>query len=78
MWMNRPGWVVHKRAFVTLGHNSLSLACSGVGHKGIVQSAPVGWREIDAGTYRYVRTSRPRVSEPPGNAGVNGAEKLGH
>ena len=29
-------------------------------------------------TYRYVRTSRPRVSEPPGNAGVNGAEELGH
>ena len=29
-------------------------------------------------TYRYVRTSRPRVSEPPGNTGVNGAEKLGH
>ena len=23
MWMRRPDWVVHKRAFVTLGHNSL-------------------------------------------------------
>ena len=29
-----PGY---KRAFVTLGHKSLSSACSGVGHKGIVQ-----------------------------------------
>ena len=37
VWMNRPGWVVHKRAFVTLGHNSLPSACSGMGHKGIVQ-----------------------------------------
>ena len=77
MWMRRPGWVVHKRAFVTLGHNSLSLACSGVGHKGIGQSEPVGGRAMPE-TYRYVRTSRPRVSEPPGNAGVNGAEILGH
>ena len=38
MWMSCPAcWVVHKRAFVTLGHNSLPSACSGVGHKGIVQ-----------------------------------------
>ena len=41
-WMNRPGWVVHKRAFVTLGHKSLPSACSGVGHKGMVKSSPVG------------------------------------
>ena len=39
MWMNRPGWVVHKRAFVTLGHKSLPSACPEVGHKGIVQCA---------------------------------------
>ena len=32
--------VPHKRAFVTLGHKSLPPACSGVDHKGIVQSAP--------------------------------------
>ena len=37
MWMSRLGWVVHKRAFVTLGHNSLPSACSSVGHKGIAQ-----------------------------------------
>ena len=35
--MTRPGWVVHKRAFVTLGHKSLPSACSRVSHKGIVQ-----------------------------------------
>ena len=29
--------VPHKRAFVTLGHNSPLSACSGVGHKGMVQ-----------------------------------------
>ena len=40
--MDESLWVVHKRAFVTLGHNSLPSACLGVGHKGIVQSAPVG------------------------------------
>ena len=32
-----PVGVVHKRAFVTLGHNSLLSDCLGVGHKGIVQ-----------------------------------------
>ena len=42
MWVTRPGRVVHKRALVTLGHKSLPSACSGVGHKGIVQYAPVG------------------------------------
>ena len=42
MWMTCPGRVVHKRAFVTLGHNSLPSACSGVGHKGIVQYAASG------------------------------------
>ena len=65
-WMTRPGWVVHKRAFVTLGHNSLFSACSGVGHKGIAQSAPVEGRAIPE-TYGYVRTSRPRVSELSGS-----------
>ena len=58
MWMSRLGWVVHKRAFVTLGHNSLPSACSAVGHKGIVQSAPVGGRALPE-TYGYIRTSRP-------------------
>ena len=66
MWMNRPGWLVHKRAFVTLGHNSLSSACLGVGHKGIAQSAPVGRRALPD-TYGYVRFSRPRVSELSGS-----------
>ena len=66
MWMNCPGWVVHKRAFVTLGHKSLPSACSGVGHKGIVQYAPVGGRAMPE-TYGYVRTSRPRVSELAGS-----------
>ena len=67
MWMSRPAcWVVHKRAFVTLGHNSLPSACSGVGHKGIVQSEPVGGRAMPE-TYGYVRTSRPRVSELAGS-----------
>ena len=64
--MSRPGWVVHKRAFVTLGHKSLPSACSGVSHKGIVQSAPVGGRAMPE-TYGYVRTSRPRVSELSGS-----------
>ena len=64
--MNRPGRVVHKRAFVTLGHKSLPSACSGVGHKGIVQYAPVGGRAMPE-TYGYVRTSRPRVSELSGS-----------
>ena len=50
--------VPHKRAFVTLGHNSLPSACSDVGHKGIAQSAPGGGRAMP-GTYGYVRTSRP-------------------
>ena len=58
--------VPHKRAFVTLGHKSLPSACSGVGHKGIVQYAAVGERVIPE-TYGYVRTSRPRVSELPGS-----------
>ena len=57
MWMSRPGWVVHKRAFVTLGHNSLPSACSGVGHKGIVRTS---WKN-DARAYGYVRTSRPSL-----------------
>ena len=56
MWMTRPGWVVHKRAFVTLGHNSLPSACLGVGHKGIVQYAPVAGRAMPE-TYGYVGTS---------------------
>ena len=44
-WMTSPLFgVVHKRAFVTLGHKSLPPACSGVGHKGIVQYAPIGGR----------------------------------
>ena len=63
--MTRLGRVVHKRAFVTLGHKSLPSACSGVGHKGIVQSSPVGGRALPE-TYGYVRTSRPRVSELSG------------
>ena len=66
MWMNRFGKVVHKRAFVTLGHNSPPSDCSGVCHKGIVQSAPVGGRTMPE-TYGYVRTSRPRVSELSGS-----------
>ena len=65
-WMSSPGKVVHKRAFVTLGHNSLPSACSGVGHKGIAQSAPVGRRALPE-TYGYVRTSNPRVSELSGS-----------
>ena len=36
-WVTRPGWVVHKRAFVTLGHKSLPSPCPVVGHKGIEQ-----------------------------------------
>ena len=55
----------HKRAFVTLGHNPLPLACSGVGHNGIAQSAPVGGRVLPE-TYGYVRPSRPRVTELSG------------
>ena len=66
MWMNRLGSVVHKRAFVTLGHNPLPSACSGVGHKGITQSAPTGEGAMPE-TYGYVRTSRPRVSELSGS-----------
>ena len=66
MWMNRPGWVVHKRAFVTPGHNSLPSACSGLSHKGMVQSAPVGGTAMPE-TYGYVCTSRPRVSELSGS-----------
>ena len=65
-WMTRPCWVIHKRAFVTLGHNRLPSACSGVGHKGIVQSAPVGGKGMTE-IYGYVRTSRPRVSELSGS-----------
>ena len=64
--MSGPGWVVHKRAFVTLVHNSVPSACSGVGHKGIAQSAPLGRRALPD-TYGYVRTSRPRVSEQSGS-----------
>ena len=44
MWISRLGWVVHNRAFVTLGHKSLPSASSGVSFKGIVQFAPVGGR----------------------------------
>ena len=66
VWMSRPARVVHQRAFVTLGHNSLPSACSGVCHKGIVQSAPAGGRAMPE-TYGYVRTSRPRVSELSGS-----------
>ena len=58
MWMSRPGWVVHKRAFVILGHNSLPSACLGVGHKGIVEYAP-SCRESDAGDLRL------RPHQPP-------------
>ena len=54
--------MVHKRALVTLGHNSLFSVCSVVGHKDIVPSAPVGGRAIPE-AYGYVRASRPRVSE---------------
>ena len=44
-WMSCPAcWVVHKRAFVALGHKPLPSACLGMGHKGIVQYAPVGGR----------------------------------
>ena len=67
--MSRPGGVVHKRAFVTLGHKSLHSACSGVGHKGIVQYAPVGGRALPE-TYGYVRTIGTRVSELSGSAPV--------
>ena len=56
--MTRLGRVVHKRAFVTLGHNSLPSACPEVGHKGVVQSAPVGGSAMPE-TYGYVCTSRP-------------------
>ena len=66
MWMNRPGWVVHKRAFVTLGHKSLPSACLGVGHKGIAQCRPVGGRAMPE-TYGYVRTSRHWVFELSGS-----------
>ena len=67
MWMSRPAcWVVHKPAFVTLGHNSLSSACSGVGHKGIAQCASVGGRTMPE-IYGYVRTSHPRGSELAGS-----------
>ena len=51
------GWC-HKRAFVTLGHNSLLSACPVVGHKGIAQYAPVGGRTMPE-SYGYVRISRP-------------------
>ncbi len=50
MWMNRAGRVVHKRAFVTLGHNSLRSAWLGVGHKGIVQFA-----QLEGGGARGLR-----------------------
>ena len=46
IWMSSPGWVVHKRAFVTLGHNSLPSACSGDGSQ----------------RHSAIRTSRTRVS----------------
>ena len=60
-------WWCHKRAFVTLGHKSLTSACLGVGRKGIVQSAAVGGRAMPE-TYGYIRTSRTRVSELSGSA----------
>ena len=60
--MSRPAcWVVHKRAFVTLGHNLLPSACSSVGHKGIEEYELAGGRATPD-TYGYVRTSRSRVS----------------
>ena len=58
--------MVHKRAFVTLGHNSPPPACSGLGHKGITQSTPIGGRAIPE-VYGYVRISRPRVSDLSGS-----------
>ena len=63
IWMSSPGWVVHKRAFVTLGHNSLPSACSGVGHKGIVQSAPAAPESPDC----RAATRKPNASScwPP-------------
>ena len=66
MWMSSPSCVVHKRAFVTLGHKPLPPACSGVGHKGITQSTPIGGRAIPE-VYGYVRISRPRVSDLSGS-----------
>ena len=59
VWMRPTGWVVHKRAFVTLGHNSLSSACLGMSHKGIVQSAPIGGRGVPQ--------SLRAVGQRPGN-----------
>ena len=48
------GWC-HKRAFVTLGHNSLHSACLGVGHKGMVQ-----YSQLEGGLYpRPTATSAP-------------------
>ena len=68
--MNRPGWVVHKRAFVTLGHKSLPSACLGVGHKGIAQCRPA-WRESDARDLRLRPHQPPQglrtVGQRPGN-----------
>ena len=58
--MNRSGWVVHKRAFVTLGHESLASACLGVGHKGMVQSSPFGGRGMHE-TYSYIRPRFPGI-----------------
>ena len=66
MWMNRPGRVVHKRAFVTLGHNSLPSACPDVGHKGI-GAIRAGGGSTTPEIYGYVRPSRPRVSKLSGS-----------
>ena len=53
--MNRLGRVVHKRAFVKLGHNSLHPACLGVGHNGMVQCPSVVEGTMP-GAYGHVRS----------------------
>ena len=56
------GWC-HKRALVTLGHNSLPSACLGVGHKGMVQSAPIRGRM--SRVKHFWRFSLPRRKMSP-------------
>ena len=58
MWMNRPGWVVHKRAFVTLGQKVTPFSlfkCGSQMHSAIRTS----WTESDA------RDLRLRTHQPP-------------
>ena len=84
MWVNRPGRVVYKCAFVTLGHNSLPSTCSDVGHKGIVQSVPVGPaslsclaapRKPDASSCWLPACRFPHMYQDVGVSGTSGTDR---